>query len=255
MTVSTTTLVLGATGATGSLLVRQLIEKNQNVKAVVRSKEKLITECLGDFAYDSSKLTVVEGTILEMSDDELKDILRGCDAAVSCLGHNLTMQGVYKDSHTLVRDSIARICNAVQQLNLNLAKSTKFILMGSDGVANPDGSDDARSCGERSVLSCIRLVLPPHVDNEAAAAYLYDSIGKEASKVEWVIVRPSDLIDAEVSEYEVVPKPTGSLFGGIGTSRANVAAFMCELLLHEESWKKWLFQSPVVLNVNPESVS
>lgn len=244
----TTTLVLGGTGATGQLLIQHLLQKNQNVKTIVRSKDKLLHESLGGFAFDSNKLTVIEGTVLDMSEEEVKSSLYGCDAVVSCLGHNLTMKGVYGKPRKLVTDSIQKVCNVVQQMGSN-TQSPKFILMGSDGVANPDGSDDVRSIGDRIVIALLRLLLPPHVDNEAAAEYLSKSVGKTNSKLEWVIVRPSDLIDAaEVSEYEVCPKPIGSLFGSAETSRVNVAAFMGELILQESTWKEWLFKAPVVLN-------
>ena len=46
---STTTLVLGATGATGSLLVRQLIEKNQNVNSGIE-----IYFCMLKFSKDEN---------------------------------------------------------------------------------------------------------------------------------------------------------------------------------------------------------
>ncbi|MCK5157279.1 MAG: SDR family oxidoreductase, partial [Spirochaetales bacterium] len=39
--ISMTILVVGATGATGQLLVKQLLNRGQNVKVIVRSPEKL----------------------------------------------------------------------------------------------------------------------------------------------------------------------------------------------------------------------
>lgn len=243
-------LILGGTGATGRLLVKQLLEKDQNVVAIVRSKEKLLQECFGDFAVDSTKLSVIEGTFLQMSDEEVKASMDGCDAVVSCLGHNMTMKGIYGKPRKLVKDSIKRVCDIIKQRNS--PKSTKLILMGSDGVANPDGSDDIRSIGDRILLGLLRLLLPPLVDNEAATQYLCEAVGKHTPQVQWSIVRPSDLIDADVSRYEIVPKPTGSLFGAAETSRANVAAFMCELILQEKSWQEWMFKLPVVVNSKTE---
>ncbi len=251
---TTTTLVLGGTGATGQLLIRQLIEKDQNVKTIVRSKDKLLNECLGDVAcnINNDKLTVIEGAILKMSDDEVKSYIDGCDAVVSCLGHNLTMKGMYGKPRKLVKDSLQKICDVVKQLNST--KIPKIILMGSDGVANPDGSDDVRSIGDRIILSILRVLLPPHVDNEAAAEYLSQTIGTGNPKLQWVVVRPSDLIDADVSGYDLLSKPSGSLFGSAETSRANVAAFMSKLILEEDDWEKWLFQFPVILNKKSEQL-
>ena len=86
---ATTTLVLGATGATGKHLVRQLLEQNQSVRAIVRSKEKLV-ESLPNITHDN--LVIFEGTALDMTDDEIQECVIGCDAIVSCLGHNMTMK-------------------------------------------------------------------------------------------------------------------------------------------------------------------
>ena len=244
-------LILGGTGATGRLLVKQLLEKDQNVVAIVRSKEKLLEECLGNFAVDSTKLSVIEGTFLEMSDDEAKASIHGCDAVVSCLGHNLTMKGIYGKPRKVVRDSIKRVCDIIQK-EQNSPESKKLILMGSEGVANPDGSDDVRSIGDRILLGLLRLLVPPVVDNEAATQYLCEVVGKHTPQVQWTIVRPSELIDADVSRYEIVPKPNGSLFGAAETSRANATAFMCELILQEKSWNEWLFKLPVVVNSKTE---
>merc|ERR1711976_73999 len=148
------------------------------------------------------------------------------------------------------RDSLQRVCEYVREMD---TKHPKIILMGTVGVPNPDGSDDARSLGDRMILGMCRLLLPPHTDNEAAAKYLGKGAGSDNPELlQWVIVRPDDLIDGEVSEYEIVPKPTGSLFGSAETTRANVAAFMCELILDEKVWNEWLFQAPVVHNVKTE---
>jgi len=242
----TTTLVLGGTGATGKHLIHQLLDKEKEVRAIVRSKERLI-EALKDINHDN--LLIIEGTVLDMSDDEMETSVRGCDVIVSCLGHNLTFQGMFGKPHKLVKDSIKRVCDTVVQIQSS--KPTKVILMGSNGVSNPDGSDDMiRPITERVLLGLLRLLIPPVADNEHAAMYLSKDIGHEEAKVEWVVVRPNDLIDGEVSEYEVLPKPVGSLFGGGVTTRSNVAAFMGELILDDTVWKKWLYKMPVPQNVN-----
>lgn len=124
--------------------------------------------------------------------------------------------------------------------------------MGSNGVANPKGTDDIRPLKERFVLSLVRAFTPPHRDNEAAAAYLSEKIGMETSNIEWVVVRPDGLIEGDVSKYEVFEKPLPGLFGGGETTRANVAHFMKELILNNETWKKWLYQMPVPENVKVE---
>ena len=76
-------------------------------------------------------------------------------------------------------------------------------------------------------------MLPPHNDNEEAAAYLSNKIGRENPSIEWVVVRPDNLLDGVVSEYEIFDKPQASLFSGVETTRVNAAAFMCNLILNE----------------------
>lgn len=241
-------LVLGGTGATGKHVIKQLLENGKSVKAIVRSKEKLIS-LLPEELQGNNGLTIVESTVLEMSDEELTSITRGCEAIVCCLGHNLTMKGVFCEPRMLVKDTIQRVCDVVKQ-NHSSSQSTKFILMGTIGAANPDGSEDERPLGERLILGLLRLFVPPVVDNEEAAKYLSKTICEKEPTLEWVVVRPDDLLDGDVSEYQTSPKPEGSLFGGGQTTRSNVAAFMCELILNETLWKKWLFKMPVLRNVN-----
>ena len=59
-----TTLVVGASGATGRLLVEQLLVRGQKVKAIVRSADSLaVAKC------DSHRLTVIQANLLELTDE------------------------------------------------------------------------------------------------------------------------------------------------------------------------------------------
>ena len=49
-----------------------------------------------------------------------------------------------------------------------------------------------------------------------------DNIGSENEFIEWVVIRPDGLINAEISNYEVVATPPQTIFNGL-TTRANVA--------------------------------
>ena len=68
-------------------------------------------------------------------------------------------------------------------------------------------------------------------DNEKTAEYLSNVIGKNDPNIEWIIVRPDDLIDGEKSAYKVFSKPYGTLFSAGETTRANVADFMSCLIM------------------------
>jgi hypothetical protein len=72
---------------------------------------------------------------------------------------------------------------------------------------------------------------------------------------EWVIVRPCDLIDVEVSktktknQYVLHSKPIGSLFGSGTVSRASVAQFMTDLILDPVLFEQYKYQAPVIHGV------
>ena len=102
--------------------------------------------------------------------------------------------------------------------------------------------------GERFILSLLRNLIPPHYDNEASAAFLRDNIGSENEFIEWVVVRPDGLINAEISNYEVVATPPRTIFNGLTTTRANVAHFMCECIEQPNLWFQWKGKMPVVFN-------
>ena len=84
--------------------------------------------------------------------------------------------------------------------------------------------------------------------HEASAAFLRDNIGSENEFIEWVVVRPDGLINAEISNYEVVATPPRTIFNGLTTTRANVAHFMCELIEKQNLWSHWQGKMPVIFN-------
>jgi nucleoside-diphosphate-sugar epimerase len=243
MVSTNTTLVLGATGATGRHLVGKLLEAGQSVKVIVRSKAKI-----SELIPDNDKLLIVESAVLDMQDSQFQECVNGCDCIVSCLGHNMNLKGMYGKPRKLVTDSVKKVCTAVK--NSHPDTPVKIILMGSNGVANPDGSDNLRPLSERALLGVIRTLVPPHSDNESAAAYLSVDVSEKDPDVEWVVVRPDELIEGSVSSYEVLSKPGKGLFGGGKTTRANVADFMADLILNDATWNQWKYQMPVPSNKN-----
>ncbi|MEM7011781.1 MAG: NAD(P)-binding oxidoreductase, partial [Verrucomicrobiota bacterium] len=197
------TLVVGATGATGRLLVEQLLHRGQEVVAIVRSPDKMPEHLRG-----AENLSIVEGAALDLSDEELARHVQGCDAVASCLGHTLSFGGVYGKPRKLVTDTARRLCEAIKQLDPD--KQTKFVLMNTAGNSNRD-LEEPISFGQKCVIGLLRLLLPPHVDNEKAADYLRTEIGSDDPKIEWSVVRPDNLIDEEkVTPYKLHPSPTRS---------------------------------------------
>jgi hypothetical protein len=96
----------------------------------------------------------------------------------------------------------------------------------------------------------IRLLVPPHADNEQAADYLRTEIGDHDPAIEWVAVRPDTLTDeTAVTDYDVHPSPVRSaIFNPGKTSRINVAHFMADLITGDATWERWKGQMPVLYN-------
>jgi cation diffusion facilitator CzcD-associated flavoprotein CzcO len=237
-----TILVVGANGATGRLLVEQLLNRGEKVKVIVRSTDKLTEE-----SKNHENLSVIQASLLELSDTELLGHVRGCDAIASCLGHNMTFKGMYGHPRRLVTDATRRLCQAVGANKPE--KPVRFILMNTTGNSNRDIPEQI-SFAQRCVMALIRLLLPPHVDNEKAADYLRTQIGKNNSLLEWAAVRPDGLIDEPtVGEYEIYPSPTRSAIFDAGTaSRINVGHFMAKLVTEDDIWELWKGKMPVIYN-------
>ena len=237
-----TTLVVGASGATGRLLVEQLLERGEHVRVIVRSKESLPNKIA---SHDN--LSVIQASVLDLSDDEMIRHVSGCNAVASCLGHTLSLKGMFWPPRRLVTDAIRRLCNSVKASQP--ADPVKFVLMNTTGNRNRD-LDEQISTGQKCVIGLIRLLLPPHADNEDAADYLRTQIGQSDHTIEWAVVRPDALVDeAKATEFTVHPSPIRSaIFDSGKTSRINVGCFIADLIGDEEIWKQWMGKMPVIYN-------
>ena len=235
-------LVFGASGATGKLLVDQLIKKNCKVKIIVRP-----TSVLPESWAENDSIEIIRAQLHEMSPAELASYLTDCQAVASCLGHNLSWKGIYGKPRKLVTDAMKLTTKAIA---INSSEQPiKIVLMNTAGNRNRDLKEPI-SIGQRLVISLLRVLLPPHPDNEQAADHLRVEIGQSNSKMEWVVVRPDTLIDHDsVSSYELHPSPSRSaIFNPGKTSRINVGHFMADLITSEGSWHQWKGQMPIIYN-------
>lgn len=235
-------LVVGASGATGRLLVKELLDRGCDVSAVVRSPERL-----PDALRRSLRFTIEHASLLYLNDAEITQLVGGCTAVASCLGHNLTFKGMYGSPRRLVTDATRRLCEAVRATRPQVP--VRFVLMNTAGNSNRD-FDEPVSLGQRCVVGLVRMLVPPHADNEQAADYLRTRVGAHDRAIEWAAVRPDSLIDDDsVTEYEVYPSPTRSaIFNAGKTSRINVAHFMADLMTDDDVWSRWKGQMPVIYN-------
>lgn len=239
-----TVLLVGGTGRTGRRVLEQLLGRGIDVRAIVRSAEKLRAG-----VAERPGLSVVEADLLALCDEELLRHVRGCDAVVSCLGHTISLTGIFGPPRDLVTRATTRLCRAIQASQP--ARPVKFILMSSVSVNRPGGLDTRRGRFERAALWTLRGLVPPARDNQRAADFLHDVIESADPSVQWVAVRPDTLKEGDVTEYALHEGLVDGLFRPGETNMANVAHFMCELATDPEVWAAWRSRLPVIVNASP----
>jgi nucleoside-diphosphate-sugar epimerase len=244
VTAELTVLLVGGTGRTGRRVLEQLLSRDVNVRAIVRSAVRLPKG-----VAKNSRLRVVEADLLSLSDEELRDDVRGCDAVISCLGHVLSLQGVFGLPRDLVTQATTRLCRAIEAVQP--AAPIKFILMSSVSVHRPGRLDRRRGALETAAVAVLRGLVPPAKDNQRAADFLCSEIGQDNPYVQWAAVRPDTLLDGDVTEYALHEGLVSSLAKPDSTNMANVAHYMCELATDPGVWDGWKGKLPVVVNAAP----
>ncbi len=235
-------LVLGASGATGRRLVHELLARGVCVRIVIRAGSEF-----PDAMIRHDNLTLLRANFLDLTDDEIAQLVDGCSAVASCLGHTLSLKGIYVHPRRLVTEAVRRVYRAVER---NAAETPiRFVLMNSTGNSNRDIPERV-SFAQDCVIRLLRLLLPPHVDNEQAADFLRTQVGPADRRFEWSVVRPDALTDHDqVTDYRVFPSPVRSaIFDSGTTSRINVGHFMAELITNDATWNAWRGQMPVIYN-------
>lgn len=233
-------VVLGASGATGQNVARELINRKMYTRLLIRK-----TAVLDPAIEKSSFVEIVEGNISELDQSELNQLLKDCTTVVSCLGHTPTIKGMFGQPRNLVSDAIQKICDTAIKSQLHI----KLILMSTTGYTNRS-IGESHLWGEQVVFSVLSLLLPPHRDNVMAANYLIDVMGDKNEYVSWCVVRPDTLINDDVtSPYEISDSPVRSpLFNPGKTSRRNAGHFMTELAADPLQWQRWVYKTPVIYN-------
>lgn len=237
------TLVVGASGTTGKHLVEQLLKAGQTLKVIVRSTFNTPPHWI-----ENENITIIKANISEISSDEMIKQLSDCSAIASCLGHNITLKGIFGKPRKLVTDSVSMICDAI--IKCNAEKPIKFVLMNTVAIRNKDLGEQI-SFIQKVMMGLIRILLPPQKDNEMAAEYLRLNFGMNNPYIEWTVIRPDSLTNEDkVTEYTLHASPTRSgLLNPGKTSRINVGNFMARLITEEELWNTWKGKMPVIYNM------
>ena len=69
---------------------------------------------------EKDNFAAVEGTVLGMKEEDLEMEVKGADAIMVCLGHNLTFKGIFFPPLKLVTESLKRVVRAVHKPKLEL---------------------------------------------------------------------------------------------------------------------------------------
>lgn len=232
-------LVLGASGATGKLVVQQFIQKKIKVSAVARESAIIPSQI-----SDDKNIEIIRGNINDFEIAQIKDLVKDCDSVICCLGHNISFKGIFGPPHKLVFNTVVKIIEALQSLNMN----QKFVLMSTTAYTNRK-LGEVNTIGEKIVFSLLKALLPPHKDNMLAADHLVYKLSAKTN-IDWVAIRPDSLFDEEkVSEYEIHNhKVRSPIFNPGKTSRINVSHFMVELITNDHLWQEWKHKTPVIYN-------
>lgn len=204
-------LVLGATGATGRLIVGKAVANGYEVVALVRSKAK---------AADLAGAELIEGDARDPA--ALTRAIAGCDAVVSSLG---TAMSPFKEV-TLLSTATRALVGVMAEQNIRR-------LVCITGL----GAGDSRGHGgfffDRLLLPLMLRKVYEDKDRQEDAI--------RASTLNWTIVRPTVLNDKPArGGVKALTDLSGVHRGSI--ARADVAEFVLQQLTEDT----WLRKAPLI---------
>jgi len=208
---ATKILVLGATGATGRLIVNQAVARGYDVTVLVRSAEK---------ARDITGAKLIVGDARD--ERVLREALKGRDAVVSALG---TPVSPFRE--------VTLLSTATRALVSAMKAEQVARLVCITGI----GAGDSAGHGGLLFDNLIFPLLLRHVyaDKNRQEAIVRNS------GLDWVLVRPSVLND-KPSRDTIRALTDLSGFHGGTISRQDVATFVVEQLRANT----WLHRSPLI---------
>lgn len=189
-------VIFGANGATGRLLTRQAVDADHSVVAVTRNPRV--------FPIEHPRLTVVEGDVHDRR--ATAEAMVGAEVVLSALGVPFSRKPI-----SVYSDGIASIAEAMDKHGL-----TRVVVVSSAGT-------EPRRHADGGFL--LNRVMQPVVTRTIGKTTYADMRAMEqflrASSLEWTVLRPGGLFDAEaVSDYELREDHSDRVF----TSRTDLAA-------------------------------
>jgi putative NADH-flavin reductase len=204
-------LVLGATGATGRLIVSQALARGHEVTALVRSPDR------------GSALGGAKRIVGDARDEKaLREALAGQDAVVSALGTPASPLRTV----TLLSSATRALVSAMKHQQVSR-------LVCITGIGAGD------SAGHGGLLFD-NLILPLLLRRVYADKNRQEAIVR-ASELDWVLVRPSVLNDKPPRNTIRALTDLSSFHGGT-IARADVASFVLDQLRSDT----WLHRAPLI---------
>jgi putative NADH-flavin reductase len=205
-------VVFGANGPTGRLLVSHALAAGHQVIAVTRRPDK--------FPQQHPNLTVARADVLDAS--AVEGIVSGADAILSTLGAPYGRKQV-----AVYSVGVRNILTAMER------HQVRRLVVVSSSATDPKPYADAGFFFNR--------VVQPFVVNVLGKTVYEDMRRMEElirnSEVDWTIVRPSGLFDADfVSDYELAENHIAGRF----TARSDLAAAMLAQIDDERYVRKIL---------------
>lgn len=164
--------IFGATGKTGSEIVKLAMANGHEVTALVRDPAKMLPE--------DQQINLITGDVLDFS--SVKKAVEGQDAVICALGSSSL-------GKTLVRsDGTANIINAMNETNVK-----RLFVISAMGVG-----ESWSTLSFINKLFFATLLWSARQDHEKQETFVKDS------NLDWTIIRPSGLTDSSLTgSYDV----------------------------------------------------
>lgn len=210
--------LLGATGKTGSEILKRLVQDNLDVKVLVRSPAKFDLEDIQQL--HEGQIEMCEGGVFDL--DKLKEFFTGCDLIISALGTG-TDNG-YTEIYSRGGRNIL--------VAMRSAGIEKLITITSGLIDMSDPSTDN---------FFMNRIIRPNFNKVYYDQTRWETVLDDTQDINWICVRPTYLTNKPYTgKYRVrsnhCPK------GGRKISRADLADF----IIKQMSSNEFVHQKPVI---------
>ncbi|KAE8422576.1 Averufin oxidase A [Aspergillus pseudocaelatus] len=221
--------LLGATGATGSSILRHLLQKSPDslrIQILVRSKAKLLQAFPSLETANNPQVHIIQGTSTDPN--ALSECLRNASIAFMCVAQNGSTIGT-----TLCQDSARTIISALQRQQqvegANYQPCT--IVQLRSASLNPALAAQVPALVHRIVSFCL---FANYADIKQACQYYSEA--QQQGALEYILVDPPTLHDAngtQTTGYRLISTESQAT----ALSYADLGAAMCEIAHRQNEFR------------------